>query len=777
MRESLKRGFKKPRDSLSHITAFALVLGLLFTLLAPSYVDVAQASSQYQHGYDITSQSLFNMSPTVTTAVVDTSTGNNDIQLPAYAEHVAAMWSGSYLDYFVLAGNTLYHYAWNGSGMSVVSSLNVTGLSNPIAAAASGSYPNAVVATAASLTQYSYNGSGMSSNPALSVAGLIGVVGIGTRKNDIAALTQQGKLKYWGFTGSSMTEVPGLEINSGLSNPIDASLFPDTYDCVALEPNQVVYYGSSGGSMTPNPALAISGLNHPLAIAASSGQTVDVIQGSQDNIYTVSSGSFVKSSTLSITSGLTAPTCVAVRPGSYDRLIVDGNKVDYYSYDGTHLDYNAALSTTVSGLQSTSTYAASAIVQSMPISPAPSSSVSKVMLQAYCNSLPASTSVIFSVSADGVNWTAILQEANTGSGAFGEYNTNANQPNAWTLTPSWSTPDSNLSDFEPQTPSQSTANLWATVSPGTNVEWQATLATTNTAVTPKIQAQSPGSGNYAVEIYAENTPTPPVVTVQGTYLTTMPQFTWADPNGYTQAGYEILLNKQAGDSGGQWSWSSNVQAGTQASLTVPYEGVFWGSGDYRFTVQIILFDNLWCPDSSSVQNFSISAIESPNVSELLAPAGQYTLPFSITQGMTQSQLPQTMAGGKIGVTVNTIGPASMSLTVTAAYGPNGTGSSATVETLPTVQAQNSYGAYNEQWLTEFYTPADIRQVPDGTLVTAQFNSASGATLNLAPYTGSNPDTEDQYWQPTYYTFANGVVTTQGSVYSDWFVVLQGRAIN
>ena len=94
-----------------------------------------------------------------------------------------------------------------------------------------------------------------------------------------------------------------------------------------------------------------------------------------------------------------------------------------------------------------------------------------------------------------------------------------------------------------------------------------------------------------------------------------------------------------------------------------------------------------------------------------------------------------------------------------------------------MQAQNGFGSYNEQWLTEFYTPADISQVPDGTLVTAQLkDTASGATLNLTPYTGSNGDTEDQYW-PAYPTFANGVVTTQGSVYSDWFVVLQGRTAN
>jgi hypothetical protein len=257
----------------------------------------------------------------------------------------------------------------------------------------------------------------------------------------------------------------------------------------------------------------------------------------------------------------------------------------------------------------------------------------------------------------------------------------------------------------------------------------------------------------------------------------MPQFTWADANGFSQAGYEVLLNKQAGDTGAAWSWSSNVQAGSQASFTLPYEGVFWGSGDYRFTVQIIVFDNLWYPSSSSVQNFSIAAIESPNVSELVAPEGSYTLPFAITQGMTKSQLPVIMAGGKIGVTVDTIGPATMSLTVTAAYGPNGTGNGATVETPPTVQVQNGFGSYNEQWLTVLYTPADISQVPDSTLVTVQLKgTASGATLNLAPYTGSNDDTEDQYW-PAYPTFANGVVTTQGSVYSDWFVVLQGRTEN
>lgn len=88
--------------------------------------------------------------------------------------------------------------------------------------------------------------------------------------------------------------------------------------------------------------------------------------------------------------------------------------------------------------------------------------------------------------------------------------------------------------------------------------------------------------------------------------------------------------------------------------------------------------------------------------------------------------------------------------------PAGSAQNITPETPPTVQAQSSIGSYDEQWLTEIYTPANLSEVPDGTLVTALFkDSASGATLNLTPYDGSNEDTEDEYWH-TYniYTFAD-----------------------
>jgi len=58
----------------------------------------------------------------------------------------------------------------------------------------------------------------------------------------------------------------------------------------------------------------------------------------------------------------------------------------------------------------------------------------------------------------------------------------------------------------------------------------------------------------------------------------------------------------------------------------------------------------------------------------------------------------------------------------------------------------------------FYTDAEITKVPAGTVVKMQTHGAGsegGTTVfNMPPY-------------------ADGVVVTEGSVYEDWFVVLEG----
>ena len=137
--------------------------------------------------------------------------------------------------------------------------------------------------------------------------------------------------------------------------------------------------------------------------------------------------------------------------------------------------------------------------------------------------------------------------------------------------PAWSQPDSNLADFEPQTPSQSTANSLGSGVSG-NKRGVAGDAGNNEY---RSNAKNPGSISRFWQLrsgdlrgkYPDATDSDQY---RGTYLTTMPQFTWTDPDGFTQAGYEILLNKQAGDSGGQWSIGHQMcRAGTQTSLTIP----------------------------------------------------------------------------------------------------------------------------------------------------------------------------------------------------------------
>jgi hypothetical protein len=268
-------------------------------------------------------------------------------------------------------------------------------------------------------------------------------------------------------------------------------------------------------------------------------------------------------------------------------------------------------------------------------------------------------------------------------------------------------------------------------------------------VTPLIKAPNSGTGN-AVVVDTANAPVPPVITtpVGVCYTTTTPTFSWtfSDP-GDSQSAYELVIKKQ---SDGSLVWDSGVVQSSATSLTVP-QGIFWGTGEYQFAVQVQVFESMGLSSSyGSPSNFCITAIENPKVTELAAPSTPQALPITITPGMTQAQLPQTKAGGKVGVEVDTIGPFA-SLTASFPY----LSTTATVGTMSTVQT--SIGNYNKLWLTEFWTAADPSVCPDGTLVTAQFSGA-GASLNLPPY-------------------AAGIATTNGSVYSDWFVVLQGRATN
>lgn len=724
------KGRKRPRDILILLWLLSLVLGAIlpFCSVLPAYADSV--------GYKILSTSEVDTSKT--TAAVDTVL--HEIRLPKNAPKVAAFWNDEYFDYIVMTPGGVTHYSFDGSRMVENIILSVSGVSNPLSAHTSGEYPDVIIADGNGVTHYSFTGTEMAANPALSVAGLTGVVSVGSRDVDLAALAGD-EVKYYAFDGSGMIPVPAL--SKKLTNPIDFALLPDSYDMIIIDGNQARYYNSG---TEENPALNITGLESPKAIAAADGSNIAIVEGNQVKHYMLTGSDFTYYSAMSVTDGLSAPTCVALRPGSFDRLIVDGNDVKYYMWDGAGMVYNSQLSVTIAGLQDNLAYSPKAVAQSSIVSL--TKNVSYVRVRAY-HELPAGNSVAWSVTADGTNWVKKWRVRGLEGGAT-----------VCEVSPDNGSSWDPIGDESKAWPPGNTTDLWVKVTPGRSVKWKAELATSNPQVTPRIKAPNPGT-DVAVLVDYGNPPQKPVIPGQDScYLTTTPTFTWSfnDPDpGDTQSGYEVRITKPDGtpvyESGTALSSSSSFRMPTSTDPALP--GPLWVSGDYQFKIRVRVFDTMGIPSEwSEPTDFCVIAFERPRVREIVScPSSQVkpnpddpTTQILVTEGMIADQLPKTRAGGKVGVLVDSVGLVDSASAVFPYLS-----TTATVGTPPTSIAVNGM---NKQWQVEFWTDASLDVCPSGTVVGAKF-AGGGTNLNLPPH-------------------AAGIVLSEGSVYSDWFVVLQGR---
>ena len=726
MKEGLSVGFRHPLFVMVYL---AIILIVLFAL---PLTGMAHANPWE---YGITQEETEVVNQAETSAVVDTE--NREIRLPRGAG-VVAFAGEDVFDYIVMVPNALIHYNFNGQEMVDNNILSVKPLSNPLAAATSSPYPDVVVAQEDSITHYSFTGEGMHQNPVMSVSGFSHIVSVGSRGVDIAALDRD-QVNYYAFDGSQMVRVPALSIEQNLSNPIDFALFPDSYDCIVLDGNRVRYF--SAGS--ENPALAVTGIEQPRAIAAAEGWFA-VVSGSEVKGYRAEAGSLVYDSALSVTSGLSSPSSVALRPNSRDMLVVDGDEVKYYMFDGTRMIYNPTLSATVHNLRNAGAYAYQAVVQSKFFDPG--LMVNRVRVRAY-HELPPETSVTWEVTACGDNWITGWRVRQTeGAASLDVYNQDAG---TWHTVgpPHMAYPDSN------------TMQLWIAVPEGNKVGWRATLTTNNPLVTPKVIVGT--LDNKAVIWEAGNPPEKPVIELpDGCYLTSTPELSWSfsspDPGDY-QTAFELIINPK-NNSDYELNWhaetgETNFRIPTSTEPEIP--GPLWALGDYEYIVQLRVFGRIGVPsDWSDPVEFCVLAFDRPRVHDVASqPVGhEGTVPLVIAEGMTTDDLPRVKAGSLVRMKVDTIGPI-ISLGTRFPYDSG----EAAIGDIQERTAEKI--GVNSRWEIPFWTDASLEKVPSGTVVRMELNGYI------------NESTATDLFAPPY---SDGVVVTQGSVYEDWYVVLKGR---
>lgn len=725
----------------------ALGLACLFVFVFPFR---AQASGSWQ--YSITEAETPVMVDTArTTAEIDTE--KQEIRLPKQpAANVVSFWPDGQYDYVVLTATGVKHFSFDGAHMVENDIVSVPGLPSPLALAAPAPYPDVVVATKESIRHYSFTGNGMAENPALAVAGLSNVVSVGSLASGDLAILAGEAVKRYSFDGNALTEVPTLEPAVSFNNPLALAVAGNGYDLAVLEKDRVRYFSFDGVGMTENPALSVTGLASPKAFAVDGGKEIAVVDGTSVKHYSFDGSQMVYNAALSVTAGLTAPSAVALRPGSPDRIIVDGDKVRYFAFDGSGLVENPALSVQVSDIVKGDSYAATAEAVSVPKDPG--AEATHVRVRASVD-VPNGTSVTWSVSADGgatwvLSWRAV--------GAVDRAVVETTPDNGATWVPL----DGGLAACSPQA---ARTELWTQVAPGRQVVWKAVLATSDPKVTPRVYVAQVGQPAVVWEANAK--PNPPVLhPLPGWYYTTTPTFEWdfSDPdNGDVQGAFEVVVERL---DDGALVYDSGMVVSSEGRFRLPTSttpeepGPLWQSGTYRFTLKVRVWDAAGVPSDWCVaEEFRVLAFERPRVAKIVSPPAGQAAPdpsspethILVTEGMTADELPRVKAGAEVTLLVDSVGP----VVETVAVFPYG---DKTAQMGGTPLAERPMGAPVNRWTIRFWTEANLQEVPTGTIV----------GMNL-----TGPGTEGGTTEFKVPPYAAGIVRTEGSIYQDWFVVLQG----
>ncbi len=723
------------------------------------------STSSWEYFITNSDQDMIDMEQT--TAEIDNT--KNEITLKKILPTSVGLYEEE-VDYIVLSSDGFKHYSFNGIQMQEVEFLGISlKNSNPLSACASSPYPDAVLYNEdeKKIIHYSFSGTAMVENPTLSIVGVENIINIGTRDLDLAFI-RDNRFEYWGFTGENLINIP--ELSSELTNPIDFALFPDSYNMVVID-GKIIKYFKNGSKV-----LELTGFTNPVSISANK-TAIAVVDGNEIKHYNISEDSFTYSSALSITTD--NPRCVALRPGTQDRVVIEGNEVKYYSFDGSGLLYNPALSTTIDGLDKIFIYIPSAIV----VSKTPevlNKDVSQARVRAYCE-VPEGTSILWYLTVDDKEWTTCWRVRGTESGSILEINKDA----AW----------HSIGNVYDAYPDNENKDLVFEFNPaGKNIKWKAELKG-NSKTTPKIKAIG---SKCAIKLDINAKPDIPIIVPpdpEGTNYclsTATPTLEWIfkDPDDDdAQSGFRIQVEtikeeSVFAESEVEILFEDYGELATKQEYTISEETLF-DSGEYRFRYRVKTRDKgeLWSEKYSEWQEFCVVAFDSPKIREIVHPSLNQSVSMiekikaldpekpetyiNIAKNMPAEELPRTKAGGKVGLLLNGIGLKVDSIKdgIKIYYKnahDNVDNDVVIVNEYPSVVKEVGT---NNKFLFEFYTSPDSLICPNGTIVQGEFEGVSYNThsiMILCP----DPYLNDYH--------ADGIILVDGTVLSDWMVVLQGR---
>lgn len=579
------------------------------------------------------------------------------------------------------------------------------------------------------------------------------------------------------------------------------SVREDTLSIWAITPNSLAYYKASATGTSDDPNLKVSGLVDVLSVAAyKKSDKALILQKTLDNkakvsLYEATAG---LSQVKSFQPNIDDPVSISIIDDSPDFRLYTKNASYYFIYDDATGNYvedpSKKISNLINVISGSSDQTGNAVL-------------SATSLDYYMNNDEGGASKITIFSPGGVSnpvaaalrpgsfdqalidangqvyyWT--LNDAtgkmvrdssmevsgipiNKGYSHPAEYwskiLTTATHYNSVLLTANSNIPaNTSISWYV----SSDGGNTFTNVTPGTGTSVaagnkfvvKAIMDTAEPTVTPKILP--------VVKLDVNSPPLPPDLPIYGSCFTTStPLLTWTftDPDpGDIQSAFHIQIARESDlsiviDSGQVMTDKSEYKVPT--STSPGFAGPLWNSGEYMFKYRVKIWDQNGAESPwSNWGSFCVVALERPRIAQIVsAPAGQIkpdpanpNTHLMINQGMIKDQLPKVKAGSKVTLLIDAIGP----FTSLNATFPYGAGLNASVMT----SSLNANGSKTNRYIIDFWTDPSLTKCPSGTLVIMSLLASStegNASLDAPPY-------------------AEGVVVTQGSIYEDWLVVLQGR---